>query len=60
MHGFIVGIEGHPHTGAPCLVQNEAGELLGHGIARCDDEDMMAFRKGIAVKVKDGVGPAGD
>ena len=60
MHGFIVGTEGEPQTGTPCLVLNEAGELLGHGIARCDYTDMMAFRKGIAVKVKDGVGDAGD
>jgi archaeosine-15-forming tRNA-guanine transglycosylase len=60
MHGFIVGTEGEPQTGTPCLVQNEAGELLGHGITRCDYKDMMAFRKGIAVKVKDGVGDAGD
>ncbi|PXY70879.1 MAG: hypothetical protein CXX83_01815, partial [Methanobacteriota archaeon] len=60
MHGFIVGTEGDPHTGTPCLVLNEAGELLGHGITLCGYKDMMAFRKGIAVKVKDGVGPAGD
>jgi 7-cyano-7-deazaguanine tRNA-ribosyltransferase len=56
MHGFIVATEGFPQSGMPCLVVNEAGELLAHGMARGDAGDMAGFRKGIAVRVKDGVG----
>jgi 7-cyano-7-deazaguanine tRNA-ribosyltransferase len=60
MHGFITGGNGSVRVGMPCLVVNQDDELLAHGIAQGDGRDMMAFRKGVAVKVKDGVGLEGD
>jgi 7-cyano-7-deazaguanine tRNA-ribosyltransferase len=60
MHGFILGCKGTPRNGMPCLLVNEAGELVGHGIAQCGTREMIAFSKGIAVKVRGGINPAGD
>ncbi|MAE38660.1 MAG: hypothetical protein CL969_03380 [Euryarchaeota archaeon] len=60
MHGFILGCKGTPRNGMPCLLINEAGGLVGHGIAQCGTREMIAFRKGIAVKVRGGINLAGD
>ena len=57
MHGFITDTSGNLSVGSPCLVLNESGELLGHGISTSDHAGMMSLRKGIAVRVRDGVGP---
>lgn len=60
MHGFILECKGSPRNGMPCLLVNEAGELVGHGIAQCGQKEMIAFRKGIAVKVRGGINLVGD
>ena len=60
MHGFILGSKGPLRNGMPCLLVNEAGELVGHGISQCGQRELLSFRKGIAVKVRGGINLAGD
>ncbi len=66
MFGFILGIQGEPTPGLPCRIIDESGELIAHGISRCTADEAMRFRKGVAVKIRDGVGngsevePTGD
>ena len=60
MHGFILRCDGSPKNGMPCLITNELGELVGHGISQCGSTEMLSFRKGIAVKVRGGINLEGD
>mgnify|MGYP001193351014 CR=1 FL=1 len=60
MHGFVVSCKGYPKNGMPCLITNDRGELVGHGIAQCGEREMRTFRKGIAVKVRGGINLEGD
>ena len=55
MHGFIVGQKGLLKSGMPCLIINEVGDLLAHGISQCGPRELLSFCKGIAVKVRGGV-----
>lgn len=54
MHGYILGADSHVIIGQPCLIVDESGELVAHGIANASADDMAFFNKGIAVKVRDG------
>jgi 7-cyano-7-deazaguanine tRNA-ribosyltransferase len=54
-HGFCLNADSTLRPGQPCLIINSSGELIGHGISRVDENEMMAFRKGIAIRVRDGV-----
>ncbi|PXY74553.1 MAG: hypothetical protein CXX80_06700, partial [Methanobacteriota archaeon] len=54
-HGFCLSADSTLRPGQPCLICNSSGELIGHGISRVDANEMMAFRKGIAIRVRDGV-----
>ena len=56
MHGFILDVKGQLTPGLPCLIEDQNGELLGHGVSQCTAEETQRFRKGIAVKVRDGAG----
>ncbi len=56
MHGFILGVKGHLTPGLPCLIEDQSGEFIGHGVAQCTAEETQQFRKGIAIKVRDGAG----
>ena len=56
MHGFILGATGTLRPGLPCAVTDGAGTFLAHGTALCAERELLAFRKGIAVKVRDGIG----
>ncbi|MDP6900021.1 MAG: tRNA guanosine(15) transglycosylase TgtA [Candidatus Thalassarchaeaceae archaeon] len=56
MHGFIVSTHGQLTPGLPCLIEDQKGTFLGHGVAQCTESEALGFRKGIAVKVRDGVG----
>ena len=54
IHGFIIASDPHIAPGLPCLVMDEAGRLVAHGVATSTAREMSRFRKGIAVKVRDG------
>ncbi len=55
MHGFILGHQGLLRTGMACLIVNQSGELVAHGIAQCGERELLAFGKGIAVKTRGGI-----
>jgi len=56
MHGFITAVKGDLNPGLPCLLESGEGTFLGHGVSLCTAEEALCFRKGIAVKVRDGIG----
>ncbi|MCS5536165.1 MAG: hypothetical protein NZ802_09960, partial [Candidatus Poseidoniales archaeon] len=56
MHGFIAEIKGELNPGLPCLLESQDGTFLGHGVSLCTASEAQCFRKGIAVKVRDGIG----
>ena len=56
MHGFISEVKGELNPGLPCLLESEEGVFLGHGVAQCTASEARCFTKGIAVKVRDGIG----
>ena len=56
MHGFISAVKGELTPGLPCLLESEDGTFLGHGVALCTASEAHCFEKGIAVKVRDGIG----
>jgi len=55
IHGFLTGVEGTLVPGRTCLVVDPSGGLVAHGVARCTSREAMAFRKGIAVRVRGGL-----
>ena len=60
MHGFILECSGSIRKGMPCLIINQSGDLVGHGISQCGQREILSFRKGIAVKVRGGITLEGD
>ncbi len=54
-HGFILGCDGWISPGDGCLLVNQKGELIGHGISQCTPREMRDFRKGVAVKTRGGI-----
>ena len=54
MHGYILAADGHIIPGQPCLIIDSDGKLIAHGIALTSSKEMNYFKKGIAVKVRDG------
>jgi archaeosine-15-forming tRNA-guanine transglycosylase len=54
-HGFILACDSWISPGDTCLIVNEKGELLGHGIAQGTLADMQHFQKGVAVKTRGGI-----
>lgn len=55
-HGFVLACDGWLAPGEACLITDEKGTLLGHGLAQCTATEMAVFTKGIAVKTRGGVG----
>ena len=55
MHGYILAADSHIIPGQPCLIVDSDGHLIAHGIALTSSKEMNFFKKGIAVKVRDGV-----
>ena len=55
-HGFVLACDPWLAPGETCLVTDESGALLGHGVAECTASEMGTFAKGIAVKTRGGVG----
>ena len=60
MHGFILECSGSIRKGMRCLIINQSGDLVGHGISQCGQREILSFRKGIAVKVRGGITLEGD
>ena len=56
MHGFIASVRGELTPGLPCLVESEDGTFLGHGVSQIRNEESLGFRKGVAIKMRDGIG----
>ena len=54
-HGFILGCDSWISPGESCLLVNQKGELIGHGISQCTSRDMKHFQKGVAVKTRGGL-----
>ena len=54
-HGFIKAADGWLRNGMYCLVVDEDGILVGHGKAMSTISGMQRLRKGIAVKVRNGI-----
>jgi archaeosine-15-forming tRNA-guanine transglycosylase len=55
-HGFVMACDPWLAPGEPCLITNQSGQLLGHGVAQCTSTEMGAMTKGIAIKTRGGVG----
>jgi archaeosine-15-forming tRNA-guanine transglycosylase len=54
-HGFVKACDPWLRPSEPCLICNEAGELIGHGVPTSTSEDFRVMKKGIAVKTRDGI-----
>jgi archaeosine-15-forming tRNA-guanine transglycosylase len=54
-HGFILACDSWISPGDTCLLVNQKGELIGHGISQCTPADMQHFQKGVAVKTRGGI-----
>ncbi len=54
-HGFIKACDPWLRPGEPCLICNEAGELIGHGVPTSTSNEVRVMKKGIAVKTRDGI-----
>ena len=51
-HGFIIKCDSWLKAGQTCFIVDEQGALIGHGISQCDADEVLRFRKGIAVRVR--------
>ena len=51
-HGFIVACDPWLKAGQTCFIVDEQGALIGHGLAQCDADEALRFRKGIAVRTR--------
>ena len=54
MQGYVLGADPHLTPGQPCLVVDGNGGLIAHGTAMATAWEMAHFKKGIAVRVRDG------
>tara|TARA_B100000405_G_scaffold283509_1_gene229126 strand:- start:29 stop:1393 length:1365 start_codon:yes stop_codon:yes gene_type:complete len=54
MHGYIRGADPHLIPGQPCLVVDDAGNLVAHGSAITTPREMSQLSKGVAVRVREG------
>ena len=57
-HGFTKACDPWLNPGEACLIVNESGTYIGHGVSQCTASDLQTFSKGIAVKTRGGVGDA--
>ena len=53
-HGFVKACDPWLAPGEACIITNEEGGLLGHGVSQCTSTEMATFTKGIAVKTRGG------
>ena len=54
-NGFITATDPWIRPGQPCLICNQSGELIGHGVSQFNATDLQALKKGVAVKTRDGI-----
>ena len=54
-HGFVKACDAWLNPGEACIIVNESGVYIGHGVSQCTASDVQAFSKGIAVKTRGGV-----
>ena len=54
IHGFITAADSHLSPGLSCLVVDALGRLVAEGVALSTAAEMGRFRKGLAVKVRNG------
>ena len=54
-HGFILACDPWISPGDTCLIVNQKGKLIGHGISQGTLADMQHFQKGVAVKTRGGI-----
>jgi archaeosine-15-forming tRNA-guanine transglycosylase len=55
MHGFILGCDGWTRPDETVLIVDKKGDLLGFGRSQSTVSEMEHFRKGIAVKTREGL-----
>ena len=51
-HGFILSCDPWLKAGQTCLVIDEQGTLIGHGLSQCDADEALRYRKGIAIRTR--------
>ena len=51
-HGFIHACDAWLTAGQACLIVRQNGDLVGHGISRCNANEALRLRKGIAVRTR--------
>jgi 7-cyano-7-deazaguanine tRNA-ribosyltransferase len=56
MHGFIANVRGDLTPGLPCLVEGPDGTFLGTGTSLTTAAEYERFNKGVAIKMRDGIG----
>jgi 7-cyano-7-deazaguanine tRNA-ribosyltransferase len=54
-HGFILGCDPGISPGDTCLLVNQEGTLLGHGVSTRTSHELMCFQKGVAIKTRGGL-----
>jgi len=54
-HGFVLACDPWVRPGEACLICNQAGDLLGHGVSVSTVEDLASMKKGVAIKTRDGI-----
>ena len=54
-HGFVLACDPWLTPGEACLIVNQEGDLLGHGLSQCTSTEMGCMKKGIAVKTRAGI-----
>jgi len=51
-HGFIVSCDPWLKAGQTCFIVDEQGTLIGHGLSQCDADEVLRYKKGIAVRTR--------
>jgi len=54
-HGFTIASDPWLRPGEACLICNESGDLIGHGVSQCTANEVSVMKKGVAVKTRDGI-----
>ena len=54
-HGFTIASDPWLRPGEPCLICNQLGQLIGHGVSTSTADDLSCMKKGVAVKTRDGI-----
>ena len=54
-HGFVIACDPWLRPNEACLIVNQNGELLGHGTSQCTSNELATFKKGVAIKTRDGI-----